>query len=114
MKFFSRWIPVKDSDMYQSVRSTDNEAYGSKEALLDEASSEHSSTWADSASSKRDRRRRRFLHGSLLMNAALAIGVVFLSIPRLQQFISDPFNNILIKEVSMPCRSMTNISISLY
>ena len=108
MKFFSRWTATKDADMYQSVRSTDDEAYGSKEALLDEASSEHSAIWINSDSSKKDRRRRRLLYGSLLMNAALAIGVAVLSVPKLQQFISDPFNNILIKQVSMPCKSVIN------
>ena len=98
--------------MYQSVRTTDDEAYGSKEALLDEANSEHSASWVDPAASKKDRRRRKFLYGSLLMNAALATGVVVLSIPRLQQFISDPFNNRLIKQVSMPCKSIVDLKVS--
>jgi hypothetical protein len=99
--------------MYQSVRTTDDEAYGSKEALLDDASSEPFGVWTDSAATNNDRGRKRFLYGSLILNAALATGVALLSVPRLQRLVSDPFNNILIKQVSMPCRSITRVSISL-
>jgi hypothetical protein len=113
MKFPPQWASHKNSSLYHTVPTTSNEEYGSKEALLDEANSTHSPTWNESTWLSREKKSTKCLYGSLLLNAALATGLAVASIPRLQQYLHDPFNNLLIKQVSMPCKSCRQCSMPI-
>jgi hypothetical protein len=110
MKFLPQWASHKHSSLYHTVPTTSDEEYGSKEALLDEANSNHSSNWNELNSLRRENKRAKCLYGSLLLNAALATGLAIVGIPRLQQYLHDPFNNLFIKQVSMPCKFVRRYS----
>jgi hypothetical protein len=96
MKFLPSWTSSRKSSLYHVVSASDDDC-DSKEVLLEENN-------VPGASYRGPKCNRR-LYISLAFNATLAICVLVLSIPKLQRHLRDPFNNYLIKQVSMPCRS---------
>ena len=112
MKLFARWTKPKIPNLYHNIRTTPDEEYGSTEVLLDEASLNQSVHWSEANLLRCEKSTIKCLYASLLLNAALIAGLAILRSAQLHQYLRDPFNNRLIKQVSMPCKPKGRFSIT--